>query len=193
MADAVVHNASYPAKSNKVTGPVNGLHTEAEVIYFADKIMVLVSQGGRLAQWVQVPLAAPSAASVDAALPPGLTGNGSGGGSGSLLPSTHLTPRTLLGAGGEARETFGQLVAAQIGSLLALRDATEQRTLLVGLGLAAGPAGAWSSSSAVGGRRRQPGSPVYVLGSRGAGTKGAVCVRCGGNRKEGTRVKLRSL
>jgi proteasome assembly chaperone 3 len=69
---------------------------------------------------------------VDAALPPGIR---AGNASTNLLPSTHLTPRTLFGAGGDARETFGQLVAAQIGSLLALRNADDPRTLVVGLGL----------------------------------------------------------
>ena len=88
-------------------------------------------------------MSAPSVASVDAALPPGLrSGNPATG----LLPSTHLTPRTLFGAGGEARETFGQLVAAQIGSLLSLRDSSDLRTLVVGLGLTL-PSSSRSSSS----------------------------------------------
>jgi proteasome assembly chaperone 3 len=53
----------------------------------------------------------------------------------SALPSTHLTPKTLLGGGGEERETLGQLYASQIASHLALRDPDEQRTLLLGLGM----------------------------------------------------------
>ncbi|CAK7216281.1 hypothetical protein SBRCBS47491_002771 [Sporothrix bragantina] len=138
-----VHGAPYPAKTSTATGTVNGVPTEVEVTYFRDKILVLVSQAGRLAQWIQVPLSAPSAASVDAALPPGLrSGNPSTG----LLPSTHLTPRTLFGAGGESRETFGQLVAAQIGSLLTLRDSSDPRTLVVGLGLTL-PSGSNGSSN----------------------------------------------
>ncbi|ERS95596.1 proteasome assembly chaperone 3 [Sporothrix schenckii 1099-18] len=139
-----VHGAPYPAKTKTATGTVNGVPTEAEVSYFRDKILVLVSQSGRLAQWIQVPLSAPSAASVDAALSLGVR-SGSNPATG-LLPSTHLTPRTLFGAGGEARETFGQLVAAQIGSLVALRDPSETRTLVVGLGLA-GPSGSRGSAT----------------------------------------------
>ncbi|EFX04521.1 hypothetical protein CMQ_1449 [Grosmannia clavigera kw1407] len=131
MEEPVVRTAPYPAPSSKVLGTVNGIPTEVEVISFTDKIMVLISQGGRLAQWIEVPLSAPSAASVDAALPAGLRGSSGP----DLLPSTHLTPKTLFGAGGQARETFGQLVAAQVGSLLALRDATDSRTVVVGLGL----------------------------------------------------------
>lgn len=52
-----------------------------------------------------------------------------------LLPSTHLTPFTLLGGGGEERETLGQLYAAQIASFLAMRDPDDRRTLVLGLGL----------------------------------------------------------
>lgn len=53
----------------------------------------------------------------------------------SLLPSLHLTPKTLLGGGGEERETLGQLYAAQIASHLALRNPEDRRTVLLGLGL----------------------------------------------------------
>ena len=52
-----------------------------------------------------------------------------------LLPSTHLTPTTLLGGGGEERETLGQLYAAQIASHLSLRAPDDRRTLVLGLGL----------------------------------------------------------
>jgi proteasome assembly chaperone 3 len=52
-----------------------------------------------------------------------------------LLPSTHLTPRTILGGGGEARETMGQLYAAQLASHISLRSPEDRRTLVVGLGL----------------------------------------------------------
>ena len=55
--------------------------------------------------------------------------------SASLLPMPHLTPKTLLGGGGEERESIGQLYAAQIASCLARRDLEERRTLLVGFGL----------------------------------------------------------
>lgn len=51
------------------------------------------------------------------------------------LPSLHLTPKTLLGGGGEEREALGQLYAAQIASHLALRNPEDRRTLVLGLGL----------------------------------------------------------
>ncbi|KXX73788.1 Proteasome assembly chaperone 3 [Madurella mycetomatis] len=116
----------FPAPLKKATGTVNGVPTEVESLNFSDKIMITVSQGGRLAQWIQVPLSAPSSASVDMALP--------AAGS-SALPSNHLTPKTLVGVGGEERETLGHLYASQIASHLALRDPNERRTLLLGLGL----------------------------------------------------------
>ena len=75
---------------------------------------------------VQVPLSAPSSASADMALPSASL---------STLPATHLTAKTLLGGGSEDRETMGQLYASQIASLLTLRDPTEQRKLLLGIGL----------------------------------------------------------
>ncbi|KAK3297020.1 uncharacterized protein B0H64DRAFT_391014 [Chaetomium fimeti] len=117
---------SFPAPSKKTVGTVNGISTEVELLNFADKIMITVSQSGRLAQWIQVPLSAPSSASVDMALP---------GAGLNALPSVHLTPKTLVGMGGEERETLGHLYASQIASHLALRNSDEKRTLLLGLGL----------------------------------------------------------
>jgi len=43
----------FPAPFKRVTGTVNGLPTEVDLMSFADKIMITVSQGGRLAQWVR--------------------------------------------------------------------------------------------------------------------------------------------
>jgi proteasome assembly chaperone 3 len=52
-----------------------------------------------------------------------------------MLPLGHLTPKTLLGAGGEQRETMGHLYASQIASVIATRNPEETRTVVVGLGL----------------------------------------------------------
>ena len=46
-----------------------------------------------------------------------------------------MTPKTLLGAGGEQRETLGHLYASQIASVIATRNPDETRTVVVGLGL----------------------------------------------------------
>lgn len=52
-----------------------------------------------------------------------------------ILPLEHLTPRTLLGAGGEKRERIAHLYASQIGSMVLKRDPEERRSVLLGLGL----------------------------------------------------------
>ncbi len=123
---------------------MNGVATEVSTMSFSDKIVITISQDGRLSQWVnpcllrcsssvahltliakvQVPLSAPSPALIDMALP-----------GASALPSAHLTPKTLVGGGGEDRNTVGQLYAAQIASHLSLRNPEDRRTLLLGLGL----------------------------------------------------------
>lgn len=71
-----------------------------------------------------MPLSAPSPALLDLALLDS-----------SLLPLSHLTPKTLLGGGGEERESMGQLYAVQIASHIVRRDPEERRTLVVGLGI----------------------------------------------------------
>ncbi|KAH8166508.1 hypothetical protein CIB48_g1716 [Xylaria polymorpha] len=102
----------FPAASNRATGVIDGVSTEATTLFFADRILI------------QVPLSAPSPAAVDMALA-----------NESLLPMSHLTPKTLLGGGGEERESLGQLYAVQIASYVSRRNADERRTLVVGLGL----------------------------------------------------------
>lgn len=52
-----------------------------------------------------------------------------------MLPLSHLTPKTLLGAGGDQREAVGHLYATQIASSIATRNPGETRTVVVGLGL----------------------------------------------------------
>jgi proteasome assembly chaperone 3 len=45
----------FPAASKQAAGLVNGTQTDVSSIYFADKIMITISQGGRLSQWVCIP------------------------------------------------------------------------------------------------------------------------------------------
>lgn len=77
-----------------------------------------------------MPLTGSAGGRVDAALPVAPAHG--------LLPATHLTPTTLLGGGGGdgARETLGQLYAAQIASRQSLLAPDDRRTLVLGLGLA---------------------------------------------------------
>ena len=55
-----------------------------------------------------------------------------------LLPLPHLTATTILGAGAPERDTFGQLLATQIGSAIAARQPEEKRLLVLGMGLKKG-------------------------------------------------------
>ncbi|KAG5981622.1 hypothetical protein E4U55_002734 [Claviceps digitariae] len=143
MAD--VREDEFPAPSKQITGIVNGVETQVTSLSFSDKLLVTISQEGRLSQWVllstcaktsnfleangekiQVPLMESSAGVVEMTLP--TSGHG-------LLPSTHLSPTTLLGGGGDDRETLGHLYAAQIASHISLRSPDDRRTLVLGLGL----------------------------------------------------------
>ncbi|RMJ19883.1 hypothetical protein CDV36_000483 [Fusarium kuroshium] len=122
-----VREDSFPSRSREASGLVNGVATEVTSTNFSDKILLTISQEGRLSQWIQVPLTGSSAGVVEMTLPSMNKG---------LLPSTHLTPTTLLGGGGEERETLGQLYAAQLASHISLRSPDDRRILVVGLGLA---------------------------------------------------------
>ena len=46
---------TYPVKTKQAAGFVEGVHTEVSSTYFSDKILVTVTQNGRLAQWVRLP------------------------------------------------------------------------------------------------------------------------------------------
>lgn len=138
-----IRGDQFPARSRQSSGVVNGVPTDVTLVDFADKVMITICQDGRLSQWVfltstgltnkadmkkiQVPLTGSSAGVVEMTLPTASHG---------LLPSTHLTPKTLLGGGGDDRETLGQLYAAQIASQISLRSPDDRRILVLGLGLA---------------------------------------------------------
>jgi proteasome assembly chaperone 3 len=163
MSAIDIRGDAFPARRKAVTGPVSGTSTDITRVDFSDKILVTISQGGRLSHWVshliftrlthirpticemfhsrgtllayhkvtirqvQVPLESSSSGVVEMSLSTPAKQN--------LLPSTHLTPRTLLGGGGEQRDTLCQLYAAQIASRIALSAPDDRRTLVLGLGL----------------------------------------------------------
>ncbi|RDA87691.1 hypothetical protein CP532_3796 [Ophiocordyceps camponoti-leonardi (nom. inval.)] len=118
----------FPVPSRHASGLINGVPTEVISLSFADKILLTISQQGRLSQWIQVPLSVSSASIMEMTRPK--LGNDNG-----LLPLSHLTPTTLLGGGGDERETIAQLYAAQIASHLHLRSPDDRRILVLGLGL----------------------------------------------------------
>jgi proteasome assembly chaperone 3 len=52
MDGSQVREEPFPAASKQATGPIDGVETEASSIFFADRIMVTLSQEGKLSQWV---------------------------------------------------------------------------------------------------------------------------------------------
>lgn len=48
-------NLPFPAATKQVAGLVNGIRTDVMVMSFSDKVMVTISQEGRLAHWVCLP------------------------------------------------------------------------------------------------------------------------------------------
>ena len=50
--DASFLTIPYPAKTKQAAGMVDGILTNVMAVSFADKILVTIIQGGRLAQWV---------------------------------------------------------------------------------------------------------------------------------------------
>ena len=54
MADSSLRDEPFPAQSEQAVGEVNGVRTEVSRTAFSDKILVTVSQEGRLAQWVSL-------------------------------------------------------------------------------------------------------------------------------------------
>ena len=45
---------SYPAITKQVASTIDGIDTDVTSTAFSDKIMITITQGGRLAQWVQL-------------------------------------------------------------------------------------------------------------------------------------------
>ena len=145
-----VPSSDYPAVTKQAAGIVDGKATDIISTQFTDKIMITITQDGRLVQWVkdswnacpnpqpstnqvqcnqvQVSLDAPNPNLAEQYLPAGSNED-------SLLPLSHLTPRTLLGGSTSEREIVGQLYATKIASAIITRNPEETRTILLGLGL----------------------------------------------------------
>lgn len=52
MESTEIREEPFPAPSKQATGTVNGVETEVSCTNFADKILLTISQDGRLSQWV---------------------------------------------------------------------------------------------------------------------------------------------
>ncbi|KAF8464402.1 hypothetical protein BDZ91DRAFT_255172 [Kalaharituber pfeilii] len=136
---------AYPALTRTASSAINNVRTDAMSVWLADKIIVTVSQNGRLAQWFHVPLnvsqpSNPLRPHTTVVIPDDLD---NGEDTQAMLPLSHLTPTTLLGGGCSEREAVGQLYAAQLASAIRMRDVDETRTVVLGLGL---EKGSWGES-----------------------------------------------
>jgi hypothetical protein len=54
---AEIEHSRFPAATKQSAGLVGGTQTDVSSVYFADKIIITISQGGRLSQWVYIHLA----------------------------------------------------------------------------------------------------------------------------------------
>ncbi|KAL9137110.1 MAG: hypothetical protein Q9175_001679 [Cornicularia normoerica] len=121
-------SSSYPAITKQAAGTIDDIHTDVTSTAFSDKILITITQGGRLAQWIHVPLDSPNPNFADQYMP-------SSDNADVLLPMAHLSPKTLLGGSTSERETVGQLYATQVASAIVTRNPEDKRTVVVGLGL----------------------------------------------------------
>ncbi|PWY82964.1 hypothetical protein BO70DRAFT_32858 [Aspergillus heteromorphus CBS 117.55] len=122
-------NLPFPAVTKQSAGLVNGVHTDVTLMKFSDRILVTISQKGRLGHWLHVPLENRN---------PGTEGlhTFSDSADDSLLPINSLTATSLLGGRAPGHEIVGQLYARQIASAIVTKAPDEKRMLVVGLGLA---------------------------------------------------------
>jgi proteasome assembly chaperone 3 len=140
----------FPASTKTASATIKGIETTATTVYFADKILITVTQNGRLAHWVShhlrtkhgvhayywevhVPL---DISATDAAMTsnPYLDRDEDDPPS-DLLPNHQLTATTILGGTVSEVDVLGQTLATQIASAIKARDSREMRTVVVGSGL----------------------------------------------------------
>ncbi|KAK5137081.1 hypothetical protein LTR08_001090 [Meristemomyces frigidus] len=125
----VAQPAPFPAASKTSSGVANNTLTSVSTITFTDKLLVTVSQAGRLAHWIHVPLATASADPMNPGhyLPVDSEN--------ALLPRHDLTATTVLGGTKREDEVIGQTLATTIASAILMKRPSEERLLVVGLGL----------------------------------------------------------
>jgi proteasome assembly chaperone 3 len=129
MATPEVQPTPFPATSKTSSGLVKDTPTAVTCTSFSDKILLTISQAGRLAHWVHVPLATTSSDPMN----PGMFHNHDT--ANELLPMTHLTATTVLGGTKRDEEVVGQTLATTVGSAILMKRPHEERMLVLGLGL----------------------------------------------------------
>jgi len=129
MAAPDVQPTPFPATSKTSSGLVKDIPTAVTCTSFSDKILLTISQAGKLAHWVHVPLATTSTDPMN----PGMFHNHDT--SNELLPMTHLTATTVLGGTKRDDEVVGQTLATTVASAILMKRPQEERMLVLGLGL----------------------------------------------------------
>ncbi|GAM83754.1 hypothetical protein ANO11243_017440 [Dothideomycetidae sp. 11243] len=126
--------AAFPAQSHSAEASIQGIHTDVTCVSFSDKICITLSQAGRINHWVHVPLARPAPSDLlSLHQPPAYSEDGPDS---SLLPFNRLTATTVLGGTKPEYDLAGQTLATTIASAILMKNGEEQRTLVMGLGLA---------------------------------------------------------
>ncbi|KJX94064.1 hypothetical protein TI39_contig4221g00003 [Zymoseptoria brevis] len=117
----------FPVPSKSTCGHINGVLTEVSSMVFSDKILITISQAGKLAHWVHVPLATATADPLSGPISNSSSEN-------ELLPMSHLTATTVLGGTRRDDEIIGQTLATTIASALLVKRPQEERLLVIGAG-----------------------------------------------------------
>ncbi|KAJ4287582.1 hypothetical protein N0V90_012285 [Kalmusia sp. IMI 367209] len=128
-----IRQAAFPAPTKTSTATIHGFPTTATTLYFADKILVTVTQNGRLAHWVHVPL--DIAATDDSLMSNPYHDRDPDDPSSDLLPMHQLTATTILGGTVPELDVLGQTLATNIASAIKTRNERELRTVVLGTGL----------------------------------------------------------
>ncbi|KAF1935860.1 hypothetical protein EJ02DRAFT_428031 [Clathrospora elynae] len=133
VEDYKVTSAPYPAPTKTAASSIKSIETTATTVNFADKILITVTQSGRLAHWVHVPL---DISATDGSMASNAHFDRDDEDFNSdLLPMHHLTATTILGGTVPELDVLGQTLATQIASAIKTRDERETRMVVVGMGL----------------------------------------------------------
>ncbi|KAJ4989025.1 hypothetical protein SVAN01_05463 [Stagonosporopsis vannaccii] len=125
--------APFPARSKAASSSINGLNTTVTSLSFVDKILITITQQGRLAHWVHVPL---DISATDAsAISQSYFDRDDEDPTSDLLPMHHLTATTILGGTIPELEVLGQTLATQIASAIKTRNDRDTRMVVLGMGL----------------------------------------------------------
>jgi proteasome assembly chaperone 3 len=135
MATPEVQQTPFPSPSKTSSGLIASIPTTVTSTSFSDKILLTITQetgasAGKLAHWVHVPLATNSTDPMN----PGMFHNGHDADN-ELLPMTHLTATTVLGGTKREDEVVGQTLATTIGSAILMKRPSEERMLVLGMGV----------------------------------------------------------